>query len=109
MSRIDLAHTNLATKSVKENFDSIRWTPLTKSILSQLYDIAPVALSCNSSDGARIDKAYETTTSNGEFELGSVEGLSKHFAPNLDWSQEQFCHLSKSADEAKLDQDDDYF
>ena len=38
-------------QTVFENYQSIRWTPLTTSILETFYELAPIHLSCNGSDG----------------------------------------------------------
>ncbi len=57
MKFYDLSETS-NTKSIEENFNSIRWTQLTSTVLSKLYDISPIAFSCNSSNGRHINKAY---------------------------------------------------
>ena len=45
-------HANTSTRqTVYDNYRSIRWTPLTTAILQEFYEIAPVHLSCNGSDG----------------------------------------------------------
>ena len=80
MNQIDYSETDTETKSVKENFNSIRWTPLTKSILSQLYDIAPITLSCNKSDGKHIDQVYNQND-NMLFKLNKIDGLKTDRAP----------------------------
>lgn len=64
MNYYDFAPTS-AKKSIEDNFNSIRWTPLTSRILSKLYDISPISFSCNSSDGRHIDQVY--------FQKGSEE------------------------------------
>jgi len=43
-------------KSVEENYQSIRWSPLKTQILQEFYEIAPIHLSCNGSDGDYIPK-----------------------------------------------------
>lgn len=43
-------------KSVEENYQSIRWSPLKREILQTFYEIAPIHLSCNGSDGNYIPK-----------------------------------------------------
>ena len=48
--RYDYANTN-PDQTVLENYSSIRWTPLTSAILQTFYEIAPIHLSCNSSNG----------------------------------------------------------
>ena len=82
MKRIDLADTS-SQKSIRQNFDSIRWTELTGSILNRLYDLAPINLSCNSSDGKRIEEAYELALekTNSVFRLNQIKGLKTDFAP----------------------------
>lgn len=88
MKRYDLAHVDLSGKSVRENFNSIRWTPLTSSILDRLYDVAPVSFSCNSSHGKRIRRAY-SGNQNGVFDLIQLDDendqriLSQNYAPNF--------------------------
>lgn len=81
MSYLDKSNTS-GEKSVEDNFNSIRWTPLTSSVLSALYDLAPISLSCNSSDGRQIEAAYW----NGEkrrssFEIKLPDNLSDDYAP----------------------------
>lgn len=53
MSQLDLANTS-SFKTTNENFNSIRWTPLTSSILKELYDTSYLSFSCNSSDGLSL-------------------------------------------------------
>jgi dopamine beta-monooxygenase len=78
MKIYDLANTS-SQYSIEENFNSIRWTPLTSSILSKLYDISPLSFSCNSSDGKHIEKAY--VKSNNYFEALDAEDLRSKYAP----------------------------
>lgn len=84
MKHYDLAETS-RKKSIEENFNSIRWTPLTSSVLSKLYDISPIAFSCNSSAGRHLDKAYESQDSTGEdihyFDVIRPRGLVAVSAP----------------------------
>ena len=78
MNTYDLANTS-KEQSVEENFNAIRWTPLTASILGKLYDISPLAFSCNSSDGQHIERAYERA--GNYFETINPAGLKNDFAP----------------------------
>ncbi|XP_055353897.1 dopamine beta-hydroxylase-like [Paramacrobiotus metropolitanus] len=41
-------------KSVNENYHSIRWTPLTASVLRDLYAETPLSMQCNMSSGHRF-------------------------------------------------------
>ncbi|CAF2479061.1 unnamed protein product [Rotaria sp. Silwood2] len=50
MKEYDYANTSIS-QTVYENYRSIRWTPLTTAILQEFYEIAPIHLSCNGSDG----------------------------------------------------------
>ncbi|CAF3747867.1 unnamed protein product [Rotaria socialis] len=50
MKEYDYATTS-KSQTVFENYRSIRWTPLTTAILQEFYEIAPIHLSCNGSDG----------------------------------------------------------
>ncbi|XP_076089940.1 dopamine beta-hydroxylase-like [Mytilus galloprovincialis] len=43
-----------STKSVAENYQSIRWSYLASQMLSNFYDIAPLSMQCNRSDGTRF-------------------------------------------------------
>lgn len=61
MLRYDYAETK-PEKTVLENYQSIRWTPLTSTVLQTFYELAPINLSCNGSDG--------------------------NYSPNFDWKRE---------------------
>lgn len=94
MNKYDLAPTNISTKSIGENFNSIRWTPLTSSILSRVYDVASLSFSCNSSEGVHISKAYSQNM-NGVFEVSKLTDkqdrmvMSSNYAPiNQDLSRD---------------------
>ncbi|CAF4643959.1 unnamed protein product [Rotaria sp. Silwood1] len=50
MKEYDYANTS-TDQTVYENYKSIRWTPLTTAILQEFYEIAPIHLSCNGSNG----------------------------------------------------------
>ena len=43
-------------QTIFENYQSIRWTPLTTEILETFYELAPIHLSCNGSNGNYIPK-----------------------------------------------------
>jgi dopamine beta-monooxygenase len=53
MKEFDLAETS-SEQSIAENFNKIRWTYLTSSILNKLYDTAPLSFSCNKSDSGNL-------------------------------------------------------
>jgi hypothetical protein len=38
-------------QTIEKNYQSIRWTSLSTAILEAFYEIAPIHLSCNGSDG----------------------------------------------------------
>ena len=59
--RFDFAETS-RYQTIYENYQSIRWTPLTTAILETFYELAPIHLSCNGSDG--------------------------HYSPKFDWKRE---------------------
>lgn len=84
MKKYDFAETT-NQKTVQENFNSIRWTPLTSDILSNLYDISPISFSCNSSDGQHIDRVYRKGNNEPEVDYFNVPrpvNLARDFAPN---------------------------
>jgi len=86
MNKYDLADTNVESKSIGENFNAIRWTPLTSSILSRVYDVAPISFSCNSSEGVHLSSAYSNNL-NGVFSLSKLISeedkltFSRNYAP----------------------------
>lgn len=85
MKSYDYASTS-PEKTIEKNFNSIRWTPLTSRVLSKLYDISPIAFSCNSSKGMHIDRVYrnEKRTNNEEIQyFDSIQpiNLAKDRAP----------------------------
>ncbi|VDI65569.1 Hypothetical predicted protein [Mytilus galloprovincialis] len=43
-----------STKSVAENYQSIKWSYLASQMLINFYDIAPLSMQCNRSDGTRF-------------------------------------------------------
>ncbi|KAL4219402.1 hypothetical protein ACF0H5_021982 [Mactra antiquata] len=45
-------------KGDRDNYQSIRWTPLTTVLLKTLYKTAPIAMQCNQSDGTRFSCWY---------------------------------------------------
>ncbi|CAF0832072.1 unnamed protein product [Adineta ricciae] len=71
MKQYDFAKTS-KDKTVFENYWSIRWTPLTTSILETFYELAPFHLSCNGSDG--------------------------NYSPNFDWRREYIPQEPKERD-----------
>lgn len=60
MRYFDRSNTSSSRKTVIENFNSIRWTPLTSSMLSRLYDTSLIAFSCNRSDGTNFESVYNS-------------------------------------------------
>jgi dopamine beta-monooxygenase len=94
MREYDLSNTSEAN-SIEQNFNSIRWTPLTAGILKRLYDISPVAFSCNSSDGQNIESVYRPDKLSGgefktEFEIALPENFNNYRAP-LDFDLYSSC------------------
>lgn len=82
MRYFDRANTS-DSKSIGENFNSIRWTPLTSAMLSRLYDTSPVGFSCNRSDGTRFDEIYQTeefATLKGAFKPVRVSNMTTRLA-----------------------------
>ena len=96
MREYDYADTS-SLKSIEDNFNSVRWTPLTSSILGKLYDISPLAFSCNSSDGQHIRAAY----ANNYFEPVNAAIINNDYAPKDP-------ELSEDCDNADADQELDY-
>ena len=70
-------------KSVKENFNAVRWTPLTAEILEKLYDMADISFSCNSSDGVNIERIYaqQNAKRKESFKVNIPINLSTKHAP----------------------------
>lgn len=82
MRYFDRSNTSSKRKSVEENFNSIRWTPLTTAMLSRLYDIAPLAFSCNRSDGTNFASVYdEAKRHGGWFKPIRAKNMSTRYAP----------------------------
>ena len=53
MYRWDDAETS-ANKGDRDNYNSIRWTPLNGLMLKVLYGTSPISMQCNQSDGTRF-------------------------------------------------------
>jgi len=85
MNYYDNSPTSLKN-SIQKNFNLIRWTPLTSSILSNLYDISPISFSCNSSAGTHIEGAYTGKEYPEYFESIQPKNLKKLRAPEPDCS-----------------------
>ncbi|XP_033732438.1 dopamine beta-hydroxylase-like [Pecten maximus] len=47
-------------KGDRENYNSIRWSPTTTRLLLSLYDMAPLSMQCNKSDGSRFPGEWES-------------------------------------------------
>lgn len=47
-------------KGTTENYQSIQWTEKTTHLLKRFYDIAPLAMQCNQSDGTRFPVSQPT-------------------------------------------------
>jgi hypothetical protein len=58
-SRYDDSQTS-QFRTIEQNYQSIRWTPLTTEILQTFYELAPINLSCNGSDGNYVPKFNST-------------------------------------------------
>lgn len=48
-------------KGYRDNFYSIRWTPLTSHLLDNLFQTSPLSMQCNKSDGTRFPGRWEGT------------------------------------------------
>uniref|UniRef100_A0A0L8GNB5 DOMON domain-containing protein n=1 Tax=Octopus bimaculoides TaxID=37653 RepID=A0A0L8GNB5_OCTBM len=48
VDKIDLS------KGYRNSYNSVRWTPLTSHLLNKLYEISPLSMQCNQSDGRRF-------------------------------------------------------
>jgi dopamine beta-monooxygenase len=97
MKYYDCAVNITESNSLEENFNSIRWTPLTKSILKRLYDTAPISFSCNSSDGHNIERVYwdkKRMIRKEDFEIEMPVGLRQDYAP-IDPELIGDCHSEK--------------
>jgi dopamine beta-monooxygenase len=53
LKNLDFAGTSVDA-SIGDNFNAIRWTPLTSRILDRLYNTASISFSCNGSNGENI-------------------------------------------------------
>jgi dopamine beta-monooxygenase len=80
MSYFDRANTSVS-KSVEENFDSIRWTPLTASMLGKLYEVSPISFSCNKSNGEHVKSIYSKSDARKYFNSMKVKNLNTKRAP----------------------------
>ena len=92
MRRYEFANTS-ADFSLSQNFNGIRWTPLTSAILSNLYDKAPIAFSCNSSLGTNIPQVYKSIRNGDErkyFQPIDVTNMPSKYAPE-DPKLDQHC------------------
>ena len=43
-----------AHKGISQNYHSIRWSPMNIELLNTYYNIAPLSMQCNQSDGSRF-------------------------------------------------------
>ncbi|OWF54665.1 dopamine beta-hydroxylase-like [Mizuhopecten yessoensis] len=48
------------TKGDRDNYSSIRWSTTTTKLLLSLYDMAPLSMQCNKSDGTRFPGVWES-------------------------------------------------
>ncbi|XP_069109378.1 dopamine beta-hydroxylase-like [Argopecten irradians] len=48
------------TKGDRENYSTIHWSPTTAKLLLSLYDISPLSMQCNKSDGTRFPGEWES-------------------------------------------------
>lgn len=53
VDKIDLS------KGYRNSYNSVRWTPLTSHLLNKLYEISPLSMQCNQSDGRRFPGNWE--------------------------------------------------
>ncbi|XP_045209562.2 dopamine beta-hydroxylase-like [Mercenaria mercenaria] len=58
MNKWDLDDT-MPSKGDRANYQSIRWTPLTTTLLKTLYMTSPISMQCNQSDGHRFPGVWE--------------------------------------------------
>ncbi len=47
-----------ADKGVSDNYKAIHWTPLNTRLLEKFYDVAPLSMQCNQSDGNRFPVSF---------------------------------------------------
>ncbi|CAF0788379.1 unnamed protein product [Brachionus calyciflorus] len=97
MNFYDSAETK-SNNSIQKNFNSIRWTKLTSSILSKLYDKSPISFSCNSSDGEHIQNVYGKNDEKEFFEIPTFRNLKSTNAP-LDPNISSQCRRAHDDDE----------
>ena len=68
--------------TLTENFNAVRWNRFSKTLLSDLYDRAPIAFSCNSSDGEHVPGVYSKTLIKDKyFRPIDVSTMPTEFAP----------------------------
>lgn len=90
--------------SIEENYNSIRWTRLTSSILSKLYEKSPISFSCNSSDGEHIKNVYGKNEEKKFFKLPKIKNLKNDFAPiDPDLAGNCFSHEDDDVDHGIYD------
>jgi dopamine beta-monooxygenase len=46
---------------ISDNYKSIRWTPMNVHLLETFYDVAPLSMQCNQSDGRKFPGEWENT------------------------------------------------
>lgn len=110
MNFYDMSDTS-GEKSLEENFNSIRWTRLTSSILSKLYEKSPISFSCNSSNGEHIKNVYGKQGDKPFFEIPNFKNLKSNNAP-LDPSIKSQCNDDDKEETLfydDIDQDEDAF
>jgi len=64
---------------VADNYRSVHWTPMNVDLLSTFYDVAPLSMQCNHSDGTRF-KGYEW---NGVKKPTIIEAMPEKVRPCL--------------------------
>ena len=44
---------------IRDNYEAINWTPLRSAVLHNFYDLAPLSMQCNQSNGGRFPGNWE--------------------------------------------------
>lgn len=107
MQYFDRSNTS-ASQSVEKNFNSIRWTPLTASILEKLYDVSPISFSCNKSNGEHFDSVYKLNGDRNSFKPIMLKKFNTDRAPIADDLKEtcvKMDFLNLNFDTTNYDQD----
>jgi hypothetical protein len=111
MRYFDRSNTS-SSKSIEQNFNSIRWTPMTSAMLSRLYDTSPISFSCNRSDGEYVESVYGKQGGKRLFKPIRAKNLTNMYAPVNPSLRETSC-VGTTRDYGSEDDDEeeeqDYF